>query len=142
MGDAMGLGPDKSLNRRQVVRGGAGAAALALTTGPFVMSGTARAAERIAFVSFGGSYGDFTKESWIKPFTAQTGIEVDYVTGPDLARVKAQVTTRNVEWDVFDGAGSTISAGSKEGLWEPIDSKIVDRTRFVTSSGPDMVPTF
>jgi putative spermidine/putrescine transport system substrate-binding protein len=137
-------GGRRGLNRRQFMTGtGRVAAALSLASGPFVMrSGPARAAERVAFVSFGGSYGEFTKEFWIKPFTVQTGIEVDYVTGPDLARVKAQVTTQNVEWDVFDGPGSTISAGSKEGLWEPIDTRIVDLTKLVVQGGPDMVPTF
>ena len=139
----MGLGRNVFSRRRFMVGAGGVGAAFSSSTGPLVMSsGGARAAERISFVSFGGSYGDFTKEFWIKPFTAQTGIEVDYVTGPDLARVKAQVTTGNVEWDVFDGAGSTISAGSKEGLWEPIDAKIIDIDKFVVKGGPDMVPTF
>jgi putative spermidine/putrescine transport system substrate-binding protein len=122
---------------------GATAAAMAWSTGPMVMaSAKARAAERISFVSFGGSYGDFVKEEWIKPFTAQTGIEVEYVTGPDLAKVKAQVTSKSVEWDVFDGAGSTIFAGSKENLWEPLDTGIIDTSRFVIPAGTDKAPSF
>lgn len=101
-----------------------------------------RAAERISFVSFGGSYGDFVKEHWIRPFTAETGIEVEYVTGPDLARAKAQVTSNNIGWDIFDSAGSTILAGSRENLWEPINRRIVDASHFVVPIGPDRMPSF
>jgi putative spermidine/putrescine transport system substrate-binding protein len=114
----------------------------ALAAPAVLTSGRALGAERISFVSFGGSYGDFVKEEWIKPFKAETGIDVEYVTGPDLAKVKAQVTSKNVEWDVFDGAGSTVFAGSKEALWEPIDTRILHPSRFVIPAGADKTPTF
>lgn len=129
---------ERGTSRREFVAGvGAAGAAFAI--------GRARAREvtKISFVSFGGSYGDFAREYWIKPFTAETGIVVDYVNGPDLAKVKAQVSNRNVEWDVFDGPGSAGYAGVEENLWEPIDARLIDSARFTSKLRSELlVPTF
>lgn len=131
------------LNRRTFLNSITGIAAASTIAGPtVVISNSSRAATKISFVSFGGSYGDFVKENWIPPFTKETGIEVEYLSGPDLAKVRAQVNAKSVEWDVFDAPGSTAYAGSKEGLWEPIDTKIVDMNKFVQKGSPDMAPTF
>jgi putative spermidine/putrescine transport system substrate-binding protein len=134
----------KRRSRRDFLIGaGKAGAALALATGPFVIvPGRARAAERIVAIGYGGSFGEFVKEAWIKPFTAESGIEVELVTSPDLARVKAQVVSKNVEWDVFDGSGSMIAAGSKEGLWEPLDTSVIDASRFIAPVGEDRMPVF
>lgn len=134
--------PKRMASRRALLLS-AGAAGLALGAGPLVLAPRrARAAESISFVSWGGSYGDFVKEHFIAPFTAETGIEVVYVSGPDLARAKAQVQSGNIEWDVFDSAGFAIAAGSKDGLWEPIDRSIVDTGRLVVPAREDAVPSF
>jgi putative spermidine/putrescine transport system substrate-binding protein len=110
----------------------------AVIAAPFVLPGTARAATRISFVSWGGSYGETTKALWIKPFTAETGIEVDYVTGPDIARLKAQVESKNVVWDVVDGVAYQAAAN---GLAEPLDQKILDPNRFTSKLHPFACPT-
>ncbi|MCK1688606.1 ABC transporter substrate-binding protein [Bradyrhizobium sp. 145] len=131
-----------SLTRRRVLlRGACAGAGLAFGGAPFV-SRRALGATTISFVSFGGSYGDFVKEQWIKPFTAETGIAVQYVSGPDLAKVKAQVDNKNVEWDVFDAVGASAYAGIKDNLWEPIDSGVLDPGRFVQRVAETLVPTF
>lgn len=132
----------QSLTRRNLLRRGASmGAGLAFCGAPFV-SRKAFGAATISFVSFGGSYGDFVKEQWIKPFTAETGVTVQYVSGPDLAKVKAQVDNRNVEWDVFDAVGATAYAGIKDNLWEPVDSHVIDPGRFVQRVANTLVPTF
>lgn len=100
----------------------------------------ARAANSVTVVGFGGSTEEFQRKYWIEPFTKETGIEVVYVAGPDLAKVKAQVMSKNVEWDAIDCTGPMAYAGSKEKLWEEIDTNIVDMNRFVRKPEPDMVP--
>ncbi|UVO30473.1 ABC transporter substrate-binding protein [Bradyrhizobium arachidis] len=131
-----------SLSRRNFLgRGASIGLALAFSGAPFV-SRKALGATTISFVSFGGSYGDFAKEYWIKPFTAETGIAVQYVSGPDLAKVKAQVDNKSVEWDVFDAVGATAYAGIKDNLWEPIESQVIDPDRFVQRVADVLVPTF
>jgi putative spermidine/putrescine transport system substrate-binding protein len=121
---------------------GKAAAALSLGSPAILVPGTARGAGRIVVVSFGGSLGEFMEAELNRPFTAKTGITVEMANGPDLAKVKAQVNSKNVEWDVFDGSGSTIFAGSNENLWEPIDTKIVDTAKLLVPAGADKVPVF
>lgn len=101
---------------------------------------TAHAANPISLVGWGGRSEEFAREHWIKPFTAETGIPVIYVSGPDLAKVKAQVATNNVEWDVINTSGSQAYSGAKQGLWETIDTKIVSPDKFTTKPPPFATP--
>lgn len=53
-------------------------------------------------VSWGVSYRVAMDAAVVKPFTQETGIQVSVIDTPDLAKVKAQQMTGNIEWDVFD----------------------------------------
>lgn len=118
------------MNRRDVLSGALKAGAAALVAGPLVAPRLARAAGPLTYVGFGGSTGDFVKKHWLEPFTAETKIPVTYIAGPDLAKVKAQVQSNNVEWDVVEfGAYQA----NKDGLAEPIDFHIIDRNRFIVA---------
>ncbi|MGL3210611.1 ABC transporter substrate-binding protein [Bradyrhizobium sp. BR 1433] len=130
------------MKRRDVLMGALNLGAVFSMSAPFVVPPRAQAATTITYVGWGGSAGDFFKEFWIRPFTAETGISVEYVIGPDLARVKAQVTTNNVEWDVVELTGPSVYAGAKEGFWEAVDPKIVDSARFVVKQPPFAVPVY
>ena len=126
-------------SRRTVLKRAATLSAGAmLSTGPFVViPGKARASERIFVTSWGGSYGEFVQKHLIDPFTAETGIEAVIINTPDLAKVKVQVQSGNTEWDVFDGTGSMLYSGAKEGLWEPLDSSTVDLSKSSIAADPD-----
>lgn len=104
----------------------AGSVALASAAPMIITSKSARAAGRLVLVSWGGSYRTAVEETLTRPFTKETGIEVILVDTPDLAKVKAQVMTKNVEWDVFDAVGPMAMTGIKQGYWEPIDPSIYD----------------
>jgi putative spermidine/putrescine transport system substrate-binding protein len=113
-------------------------AAFAAASGPLILvPGKAKAAEKVVLVSWGGQYREAVENAFVKPFTQQTGIPVTVSDTPDLAKVKAQVTSKNIEWDVFDGVGSMAMSGSKEGLWEPIDTSIVDLSHLKAGVHPD-----
>jgi putative spermidine/putrescine transport system substrate-binding protein len=128
-------------SRRAVLK--QGVATVVAGAGPLLLlPGRARAGSKLVVVGYGGSYGDFTQENFIKPFSRQTGIEVDVVTTPDISKVRQQVGARKVEWDVFDGGGSVIFAGSRDGLWEPVNRKIVDVSDLAVPVGQDKMPTF
>lgn len=130
-------------NRRDFLTSAVRAGTLLTLTGPaLIPSATAQGATSITVVSFGGSYGEFIRDEWNKAFTAETGIEVVLAAGPDLAKAKAMVQTKNIEWDVFDGAGSTVIAGARENLWEPIDTTVVDPSRFVVPIGRNYMPLY
>ena len=110
------------IGRRQFTAG-LGAAALAL---PFYARSSAAQDARILLPTYGGSYQEHLEEAFTRPFTKETGIEVVFSGVPDLARLKAQVASGRPEWDVFEAAGSWFPTGSEEGLFEPLDTSVID----------------
>lgn len=115
----------RGVSRRKFLVGAGGAVAAA--SWPLILTpGKAKAAERLVLISWGGAYRESIEANYVKPFTQETGIPVVISDTPDLAKVKAQVMTKNVEWDVFDGVGSMAMSGQKEGYWEPLDKSVID----------------
>jgi len=84
------------------------------------------AADTLVYVSYGGATEDAEVVSFLKPFEADTGNKVIAASGPDIAKLKAQVMTGNVEWDVVDFIGSQAIAADREGVLEKIDYSVVD----------------
>lgn len=126
-------------SRRQFL---ATAAATTLAA-PFVLRRPANAASNeLVFVTWGGSYRTGLEEGIIKPFTAATGINVTVIDTPDIAKVKAQMTTGNVEWDVFDAIGVHAFAGSKSGFWDTLDASMFDAGDMSVPLGTDKAPLY
>ena len=125
------------ISRRSVLIGASAALAA-----PLVITGRARADSGITVTCWGGDYHAGVERVFAKPFTAETGIPVRLVDNADLARMKAQVETGRLDWDVFDSVGPQITAGAKDGLWEPVDAKIVDRSDLFVPGGPTYVGTY
>jgi putative spermidine/putrescine transport system substrate-binding protein len=61
--------------------------------------------------SYGGAFQDAQRRAYFEPFERLSGIKVIEVQGPDPAKVKAMVDTKNIEYDVgeFPGAQCSIS---------------------------------
>jgi len=117
----------------------ASAAALALIG--FAAGGSAKAAESLTVVSWGGAYTKSQIEAYHKPYMAKTGVTVnseDYNGG--LAEVKAQVESGNVTWDLVDVELSDAVRGCDEGLLEPIDSSILPPAPDGTPAMDDFLP--
>ena len=113
--------------RRRLVFGGPVAATAA--SWPLILTpGKAKAADRVVVSCWGGRYEETMKEAFFDPFTKQTGIPV--VIGPvlDLAKIQAMTRTGNMEYDIIDMLATWVVQGEQEGLWAPIDTRIVDRT--------------
>lgn len=129
----------KGISRRQFLA----TAGVATVAAPFVLRQPSRAASNsLVFVTWGGSYRTGLEEGIIKPFTAETGINVTVIDTPDLAKVKAQITTGNVEWDVFDAIGGPAFSGSAEGFWEPLSASLFDASDLSVPVEADMVPLY
>src|SRR5579863_2453319 len=77
--------------------------------------------------SYGGAFQDAQRKAYFEPFERLSGIKVVESQGPDPAKVKAMVDTKNIEYDVgeFDRA-SVINLQKKGDYWEPIDYSLVD----------------
>ncbi|MBV7485311.1 ABC transporter substrate-binding protein [Bordetella sp. BOR01] len=105
---------------------------------PFV-----RAQSRTLTVTcWGGSYEAAVRSAFVEPFAKEKGVTVTLVNSADLTRMKVQVQSKNVSWDVFDSIGPQIMAGSREGLWEAVDTSRIDGGGLVQKPGKDHVSTY
>jgi len=116
-----------AVSRRRVLAGG-GVMGAGLLAAPAILARRAMAADSLVYVSYGGATEDAEVESFLKPFTADTGIDVIAASGPDIAKLKAQAMTGNAEWDVVDFIGSQAIAADRAGVLEKIDYTVVDDT--------------
>src|SRR6266404_9194542 len=78
----------------------AAAAGAASVTFPHIITSTKGAANELVFVGFGGGYQEGQTKALFEPFEKETGIKVVQTTGVDLAKLRAQIQSKNVEWDL------------------------------------------
>jgi putative spermidine/putrescine transport system substrate-binding protein len=94
------------------------------------LAGTARAAEEIVIANWGGDAERAEGEGWGKPFTADTGIGVKIDgSGPMPGNIRAMVDAKDVKWDVAEIEVFMAIDLGRQGLLEPIDYSIVDKTK-------------
>ncbi|MCC7274604.1 MAG: polyamine ABC transporter substrate-binding protein [Alphaproteobacteria bacterium] len=113
-------------NRRTFMKGAAGAA-LALGA-PAIVGRPARAAQELVFVGFGGAYQEGQTKALFEPFERETGIKIVQTTGVELAKLRAQVQSRNVEWDLISLPDRLRYAAVLDGLLEKIDYGRFDKS--------------
>ncbi|MCP3419870.1 ABC transporter substrate-binding protein [Bradyrhizobium brasilense] len=118
--------------RRSFLVGAAGVLAAPMVAGP-----SRAAADSLTMVSYGGSYQDALVRTVTSPFTKETGIQVKFVNAPDLAKVKAMLLTGNVEWDIFEGSGTWLASGAKQGFWEKLEPAILELNDFAAPPTSD-----
>lgn len=76
----------------------------------------------LVVVSFGGNNKDAQTTAFYEPFQKTTGVKL--VAGEysgELAKIKAMVDTRSVNWDVVEVGSSELARGCEEGLFEQLD---------------------
>jgi putative spermidine/putrescine transport system substrate-binding protein len=75
--------------------------------------------------------GEAKRKVLYEPFTKETRIPIVKVAGPELVKMKVQIQSKDVEWDVVDVLGSWLPICDKSDLLEPIDESIVNRKGIV-----------
>lgn len=125
------------VSRRYFLVGAAGALAA-----PMVIKESRAAADSrtVTLTGYGGTYQEVLVKAALDPFTEETGIKVKIVPVPELAKVKAQLLSGNIEWDLFDGAATALASGSKQGFWDKVDASIVDSKDMVIPPTSDTIP--
>jgi putative spermidine/putrescine transport system substrate-binding protein len=99
----------------------------------------------VRVASYGGAFQEAQRKAYFEPFERLSGIKVIEAEGPDVAKVKAMVDTKNIEWDVaeFDRA-DILNLERKGDYWEPIDYSLVDTANidepFIYKHSLDMLP--
>ena len=97
----MSQSPLSKPSRRRFITSAAGLSTFAIAAPFIITSRKAFGAGKLVLVSWGGSYRTAVETSLVKPFSQEMGVDVTVVDTPDLAKVKAQQMTGNVEWDVL-----------------------------------------
>ncbi len=127
-----------NISRRGLLRSAAG-----LIAAPAMFTGRAQAADKtLTVTSWGGDYNKSVREVFADPFTKETGIAVTLVDNGDMAKVKAQVLGKNVQWDVIDAPAAFATSGAKEDLWEPLDMSIIKAGELVSKPSPNYMPLY
>src|SRR5689334_9232427 len=90
------------IGRRRLLKAGSAAIASA-TFGPLSLAERTIAQSRTIYVNtWGGSWTAAEEAAYFKPFTEATGIAVRTVAPVSFAKLKAQVTSGNFEYDVTE----------------------------------------
>ncbi|TFC28588.1 ABC transporter substrate-binding protein [Cryobacterium sp. TMT1-3] len=88
----------------------------------------------MTFVSWGGDFQSGQEASFSEPFAAASGATVMSDGPTDAAKIRAQVESGNVSWDVVN-ASPTMNAANCGVLFEPLNLDLID-----TSAMPENAP--
>ncbi len=106
-----------------------------LTLAALTFAGAAQA-DQIAFTSWGGTTQDAQTAHWATPFSEKSGIAVVQDGPTDYGKIKAMVEAGAVTWDVVDVEYDWALQAGAQGLLEPLDFSVIDKTnldpRFVS----------
>src|SRR5579872_621226 len=116
-----------TLDRRALIKSAAAAAALGVVSAPRL---TRAKLSQMVISTGGGALEEAYKAAYFAPWTAKTGIAI--TTGPNTgAKLKAMVEQKAVEWDVSQQPAELCATMAKQGLLEPLDYSIIDKTKLI-----------
>jgi putative spermidine/putrescine transport system substrate-binding protein len=124
-----GTTDSNGLGRRAFLRQtlGAGAATAAATAiGPALRPARAQAGE-VVVCTWGGTYTEAQRKFFFDPFEKETGIRVRTVGVPDIAKIRAMVQARAVEWDLVDAEGQMMLRLAADDMLERADFSVIPR---------------
>ena len=114
------------LNRRSLLASAAGIAVVLPVMGfPTVLRAKP---ERMTIPNPGGALEEALKAAYFKTFTEKTGIEISGAPYADTAKIKAMVENNAVDTDVIFTDAADAAMLAKQGLLEPIDFSVVDKS--------------
>ena len=113
--------------RREVLA--ATAAALAMPKVVFAQ-GEPPKPKQLIFNASGGSQIASLRENYLNDFEKETGIKIVDTSPVDFGKLRAMVESGNVSWNITEIGGQDGYRVTEMGLAEPIDGKIVDRSKF------------
>ena len=106
------------ISRRGVLALGAAGSLLGT---PAIIRPAGAQARTIYVNSYGGVWETAWRKAFFDPYTAQTGVQIKTVPGVSFAKLKAQVQTRNFEWDLVNLGDVEYGQAVLEGLLDKVD---------------------
>lgn len=85
----------------------------------------ASAEDTVAIANQGGGYGDAMWKAVWEPTEKKLGVPIKQYSLIGLSDVRAQVSANAVQWDIGEAEVSECAMGVKEGLFEPLDYKVI-----------------
>jgi len=118
----------KTESTRRSFLGGASAIAASASLAPLIVNRRAAAQARTLYINtWGGSWTAAEDAAFFKPFTEATGIRIRAIEPVSFAKIKAQVTSGNYEFDVTEINQSQWLRAQRDGLTAPIDWSVVNK---------------
>jgi putative spermidine/putrescine transport system substrate-binding protein len=124
------------MHRRRVVSlmGGAAAASMA---GRASAQAEPPKPSQIVVNHSGGSMGSAMRKAFFNGYERKYGIRVVETSPVDFGKLRAMVDSGNVEWDLTEIGGQDAIRAGKANLLQPIDARIVDRSKYpATAQNP------
>lgn len=122
-----------------VIAGVAAAAVIIAAVLYFALGGAEK--QSITVVSWGGAYTKSQIEAYHKPFIAERDASINSVDyDGDIALVKAQVESANVQWDIVDFEVADAIRACDEGLLEKLDLADLPPAPDGTAADRDFIP--
>jgi putative spermidine/putrescine transport system substrate-binding protein len=87
----------------------------------------------MTFTSYGGSFQAGQERAFAQPFSKASGAEVLTDEPTDTAKIKAQVDSENVLWDVVDSGADDVAANCGT-LFEPLDYSVIDTSHLPSNT--------
>src|SRR5918995_397270 len=104
------------------------AAVATAVAAPYVVSPSRAANKELVFVGFGGAYQEGQTKAYFEPFERETGVKIIQTSGVELAKLKAQVQSKNVEWDLVTLPDRQRYTAVQDGLLAPLNYSIIDKS--------------
>jgi putative spermidine/putrescine transport system substrate-binding protein len=114
------------IDRRQLLAAAGGiAGAAAFPASTFAQQGRF-AGQKVVFASWGGIYQEASKKGYCDPFSRKTGATVIQDGPVDYAKLRTMIASGAPTWDVVDVTIDFLYNAAKDGLFEKIDTTIVN----------------
>jgi putative spermidine/putrescine transport system substrate-binding protein len=108
-------------SRRSFVAG-----ALGILAAPTVLRAQSKDSGSVIVSIEGGSMQEIMTKHVLKPFTEETGIRVQPIPRVEMAKLKAQLITGQVQVDVVSPYDGEAVYGSKNAYWDKLDLSMLD----------------
>ncbi|MBM3487774.1 MAG: ABC transporter substrate-binding protein [Alphaproteobacteria bacterium] len=122
----------RAIGRRTLFRTGGAVIAGGLAAPAIIRPAFAR--DTLYVNTWGGSWTENATKAFFDPFGKANNVEVRTLSPVSFAKLKAQVETRAYEWDVTTQGLPGLARASKEGLLEPLDESVVDKSKLAPDS--------
>ena len=106
--------------------------ATAIVAALIAWTGAAHAQTKFVVGNAGGSSADAERKVFYGPFSAANKIQIQEESfNQELAKIRSQVETGNLIWDIVSTTAINVATGCEEGLLEKVDwSKYIDPKSF------------